>query len=291
MRVTKFIACLAVTLVASAGSAWAEYYVHFDFNAQWTTDYAPGWENTAYRHGAPPVGKMMDFYAGGRNGTAGMRLVADSTPQSGMWWTAVNPTNVDSSKMLKGNDPWMSAWYYDEGWDTEGSYNPDLHRVGQINAVPSWTNNYIDVSEPPDGIGDEDWTDVQFGARYNQPPPADNYYYVAAGESSPGWVDTGIDRTAGWHQLKMQLLDNDGMIHFYLDGNEVGTSYRDDYADLIGIGLMVQFTSPLSDWVNNKPWAIWDDYEFGSSWVAPEPATMSIMLLSGLALLRRRRRS
>ena len=26
-----------------------------DFETAWTGDYADGWENTAYRHGAPPV--------------------------------------------------------------------------------------------------------------------------------------------------------------------------------------------------------------------------------------------
>ena len=265
-------------------SANAGYYQKFDFNTEWTGDYAPGWENTAYRHGEAPTGKMMDFYAGGRNGTSGMRLIADSTPESWMWWAAVNPIDVDSTAMQKQYNPWVSVWYYDEGWDTEASYDPDLHRVGQLNAVPSWTNNYIDVDG--DGIGDEDWTDVQFGARSNQAPPNDNYYYVSAGEASPGWVDSGVDRVDGWHQLKMQLLDSDGKIHFSIDGVEVGASYRDDYADLLGIGLMIQFTAPLSDWTNNKPWTIWDDYEFGST--IPEPATMALLALGGLLVRKRK---
>ena len=273
-----------MTLFCCAVSVNASYYQHFDFNSEWAGDYAPGWENTAYRHGEAPGGKMMDFYAGGRNGSAGMRLIADSTPESWMWWAAVNPIEVDATAMQKQYNPWVSVWYYDEGWDTESSYNPNLHRVGQLNAVPSWTNNYIDVDG--DGIGDEDWTDVQFGARTNQAPPNDQYYYVAAGESSPGWVNSGVDRVEGWHQLKMQLLDSDGMIHFSVDGVEVGTTYRADYADLTGIGLMIQFTSPLSDWTNNKPWTIWDDYEFGSS--IPEPATMALLGLGGLLLRKRK---
>ena len=257
----------------------ATYYEQFDFNTEWTGDYAPGWENTGYRHGEAPSGKMMDFYAGGRNGTSGMRLVADNTPEDWMWWAAVNPTAVDEVAMQKQYNPWVSVWYYDEGWDTEASYNSDLHRVGQLNAVPSWTNNYLEG-------GTEDWTDVQFGARSNQAPPNDNYYYVAAGENSPGWVDSGVSRVDGWHQLKMQLLDSDGKIHFSIDGSEVGASYRDDYADLLGIGLMIQFTSPLDDWTNNKPWTIWDDYEFGST--VPEPATMALLGLGALLLRRKK---
>jgi hypothetical protein len=274
-------ALLALAIVPGASA----YYVHFDFDTPWITDYAPGWENTLYRHGPAPAGKMMEFYAGGRNLTPGMRLIADNTPEDWMWWAAVNPIDVNAVAMEKQYDPWASVWYYDEGWDTEGPDHPDLHRVGQINAVPSWTNNYIDVDD--DGIGDEDWTDVQFGARSNQPAPNDQYYYVAAGEGSPGWVNTGVTRSAGWHQLKMQLSSTDGAIHFYLDSSHVGSSYRSDYVDLIGIGLMIQFTAPLSDWTHNKPWTIWDDYEYGSTWI-PEPATIGALVVGGLVLLRRR---
>jgi len=282
---------LTVSLIltfAVGSTAMGQYYVHHDFDTSWTGDYAPGWENTLYRHGEAPVGKMMEFYAGGRNGTGGMRLIAASTPEDWMWWAAVNPSDVNPLAMQIQYDPWVSVWYYDEGWDTEASWNPDLHRVGQLNAVPSWTNNYIDTDDPPDGIGDEDWTDVQFGARCNQAPPNDQYYYVAVGEGHPGWQNTGVDRTEGWHQLKMQLLSSDGMIHFYLDGSPVGTSYRDDYADLVGIGLMIQFTDPLSSWVHHKPWTIWDEFEYGST--CPEPASLTVLALGGLALFRIKRR-
>jgi hypothetical protein len=275
----KFYVLLALLLCAS--SVQAAYSVKYDFNTGWSGDYAPGWENSLYRHGEAPQGKMMDFYYGGRNGTTGMRLIGVSTPQDWMWWAAVNPVSVDAVAMQKQYNPYVSAWYYDEGFVTEASYNPNLHRAGQLYSVPSWTNNYIDTSTPADGIGDEDWTDVQFGARTG----VDGYYAVAAGENSPGWVDTGVTRVAGWHQLKMQLFNSDGKIHFFLDGVEVGTSYRADYVDLIGIGLQTQFSAPLSNWVNNKPWSIWDDFEYGSS--VPEPATLCILAAGGLLLRRR----
>jgi hypothetical protein len=282
MRLLKRSGLLAgAVMLGLASSAMAGYYQKHDFDVAWAGDYAPGWENTAYRHGPAPVGKMMEYVAGGRGGTGGMRLIADSTPESWMWWAAVNPTGVNSDAMKKQYDPWVSAWYYDPGWESAS----DLHAAGQLFAVPSWVNPYI----PPG----EDWTDIQFGARMNQAPPADNYYYVAAGEASPGWVDTTKDRANGaWVQLKMQLSSADGKVHFYLNGTEVGASYRDDYVDLgTEIGLYTMFTSPLSAWVDNKPSTIWDDFEFGSSIPLPSAAWSGMALLAGIGLVRRARRA
>jgi len=95
----------------------------------------------------------------------------------------------------------------------------------------------------------------------------------------------------------MQLSSIDGKVHFYIDGTEVGSSYRYDYDDLgTEIGLYTMFQNPLSDWGENKPYTIWDDFAFGSSMEAPlaipEPLTMLGVFLgvSGLAGYVRRRR-
>jgi len=267
-------AVIAVGLVlAVVGTAGATYHVTFDFETSWGTDYAPGWENMAYRHGPAPVGKMMEQVAGGYTGNA-MKLIVDSTPLPSMYWAGVNPISVSADAMKKQYDPWISVMYYDEG-----SSPTENDPAGQLIAVPSWVNGYT-------GPGlDEDWTDIQFGARFTA---EDNYYFVACGESNPGWVDTGVARptdTPAWHQLKMQLSSADGKIHFYVDGTEVGTSWRDDYVDLgTEIGLDTMFMNPLSGWGVDKPYTIWDDFEFGSS--IPEPMTMAGLVL-GIGCLAR----
>ena len=207
---------------------------------------------------------MMQQVSTSHSGSSGMKLIADSTPESWMWWAAVSPIDVSAAAMQKQYDPWVSAWYYDEG-----SSSTENDPAGQLYAVPSWVNPYIS--------GSEDWTDIQFGARFTD-NAEDNYYYVAVGESHLGWQDTGVARSVGWHQLTMQLSSADGYVHFYVDGVWKGRSYRNDYIDLgPEIGLYTMFQDPLSDW-DPKPYTIWDDFEFGSTFV-PAPGAL---LLGGL---------
>jgi len=277
MKRRTVICSIFALVIAVFGMAQAEagYHVAFDFESGWTGDYAPGWENSAYRHGEAPVGKMMQQVSTAYSGSYGMKLIADSTPESWMWWAAVSPIDVSAVAMQKQYDPWISVRYYDEG-SSPTADDP----AGQLYAVPSWVNPYIN--------GSEDWTDIQFGARFNV---EDNYYHVAVGEGHPGWQNTGVARTVGWHQLKMQLSSADGYVRFYVDGALVGQSYRNDYSDLgPETGLYTMFNDPLSAWAT-KPYTIWDDFEFGSTFV---PAPGAVLLGSvGIGLVgwfRRRKR-
>jgi hypothetical protein len=259
----------AVALVATCLPAGAAgYYVADGFETVWAGDYAPGWVNMQYRWGPPPIGKMMQQVDTAHSGSYGMKLFADSVPENWMWFAGVDPVGVNAQAMTKQYDPWFSAWYYDEG--TTGV-------AGQITAVPSW-------------VVDDDWTDVQFGARFAAGATS-NYYEIAQDiDGSDTWQAAGV-RSVGWHQLKMQLSSADGKIHFYLDGVEVGASTRNDYVDLGSeIGLYTMFQNPLSGWGDDKPYTIWDDVEFGSS--IPEPMTMLAVAsaVMGLAGYIRRRR-
>ncbi|AQT68316.1 hypothetical protein STSP2_01475 [Anaerohalosphaera lusitana] len=271
MKVSKFVFICVVALICSC-QAFANYHVKYDFNNQWTGDYAPGWENTDFAGGEDPTGVMMQFAYAGLQGSGAVRIIATDTPDDSYWWADVNPTNVDEAAMAKQYNPWVSAWYWDEGYNSESGNTEGLHRGGQIFAVPDTQ------------AGSGDWSDTQLGAGINS---GDQYYYAYADNGGTTVAGTDTVRSEGWHQLKLQLSSDDGKIHYYIDGQEVGATVRDDYDNLLGFGLSTVFTNPLSEWSYNYPWSVWDDFEYGSS--IPEPTTIALLGFGSAIFIRRRR--
>ncbi|MDD3581169.1 MAG: hypothetical protein PHW74_09130 [Desulfobacca sp.] len=249
----------------------ADYVFNDGFEITWTGEYYSPWTVEGYRHGDEPVAIMKQTTTA-HSGSYGLQLEMKSVPQTWMWWGAIN-ANVPEYAMQKQYDPYMSVWYYDEYTASDG-----WKKGGQLYAVPSLVT------------GDDDWTDVQFGARAVE-GISQNYYYTWADSPHPAWQDTGVARDNDWHHLKFQLSSADGHIRFYLDGNLVGTSTRNDYTDLGSAILMVMFDDPLSAWGDNKPYAIFDDYQVGSSVPIPTAVLLMGAFLGRMAAYTRRRRN
>ena len=271
------IAAMIAVCVAPAFAApvlSTNYHVLHDFETSWAgSNFAPGWADTNAENCGNPTSVMMEFgYFGYQGGTA-MRVIAVDTPSTGAFVADVNPVGYDEAAMAKEYDPWVRVMYYDEGFDSEAYLNADLHRAGQMFAVPDTT------------AGPSDWTDVQFGAGAAN---GDSYYHANANAGVADIASTGIARSEGWHELTMQLSSADGKIHFYIDGANAGVTTRDDYVNLVGFGLSTVYSPALQDWPHNNPSTTWDNYEFGSTYV-PEPMTLSLLGLGSLVVIRRKR--
>lgn len=230
------------------GTANAVVLFYDDFETSWSGDFADGWIISPYRHGASPPATMAQTTTA-HNGSYGLELT--SLVGTTDWWAGVQVESLPHSALATQYDPYVSTWYYDDMSTTH---------EGQVYAVPDWQV-------------DEDWTDVQLGGR-PWTSAEDVYYYIAQekGGVAGGWGNSGVSRSLGWHNLMFQLSSADNYIHFYIDGNEVGTSTRYDYTNLgdaMGLFAMGYGTGSV----------IFDDFEVGSS--VPEPATM-LLLGSGL---------
>jgi hypothetical protein len=261
LTVAVFVTLLAL-LMAGPSSA----YVYQDnFETPWSpSNYAPGWDNEGYRWGDAPIATMQQTTTHYGSGNYGVKVTADSTPGGWEWWAVVYNTNIIHSAMAKQYDPYIKVMYYDDLGANKG---------GQLYAVPDW-------------VVPDDWTDTQFGSRWNR---SDNYYFVPGGSPTDGpWQSTGVARTEGWHELKMQLSSSDGYIHFFLDGVDVGHNNRNDLQNLDTGMLSVMF---LPSTIGDKPFVIYDNFEAGSTSTVPLPGTVVLLGsgLAGLAFWRKRR--
>jgi len=238
-----------------AGPASATILFQDSFEDYWSGAQAAGWINTPYSGGPAPVATMQQS-SFSHSGSYGMKLTADSVPESWIWWAGVQVDTLSHAYLAREYNPYVSVWHYDE---------MTQKRAGQVYAVPdSVTSN---------------WNDTQFGGLDYA---LDQYYY---GTGSEPWQTSGVNRTEGWHNFRFVLSAVDGRIHYFIDGTQVGVSTRDDFTNLGTVGLFTYFEPELVGWGSNKPYSLWDDMEVGfhaQAQQVPEPSTI-LLLGCGLA--------
>ncbi|RJR47952.1 MAG: PEP-CTERM sorting domain-containing protein [Desulfobacteraceae bacterium] len=237
-----------------AGPASATILFQESFEDYWSGAYTPGWVNAPYPPPAPEP--LMQQSSVSHSGSHGLKLTADSVPQSWMWWVGVQVDTLSQAYLAKEYNPYVSVWHYEE-------MAPNI--AGQVYAVPN--------SVTPN------WNDTQFGGLDYA---LDQYYY---GTGTEPWQPSGVNRTEGWHNFKFVLSAADGRIHYFIDGINVGSSIRDDFTNLGAVGLYTYFEPSLSNFGSNNPYTLWDDMEVGfhaQAQQVPEPGTI-LLLGCGLA--------
>ncbi len=265
--------CLCVALVSSVmflSSPVMAYLVTDGFETGWTGDYADNYENLTYKY-APSLSastkmtQTTDYVHSGSYATKLEVTTPGGHANGSNWWGGVS-RSFDHHAMKVEYNPWVSIWYYDK--PEAGSAFP----AGYLGVIPN-------TSVP---FGSER-ADIQLGAAYGK---TEKYWHVSGNGpiDPPTWVQTDIDRTEGWHEFKINML-NTGGASYFIDGTAVGDSPRTDYIDLEYILLGTLHTIGDSTYST----VYYDDVSFGSDYI-PEPTTMILLGLSIFGLVSRKRK-
>jgi len=112
--------------------------------------------------------------------------------------------------------------------------------------------------------------------QYNAPPSVATYYQARVAFGGPNWFNLNTVRTPGWHRFEAHIYA--GTVDFYVDGalDTAGVTHAggDWYQARIGSGLS-----------STGGEASYDNYLLE---LVPEPGSLALLMLGGLALIRRR---
>ncbi|MBI4578207.1 MAG: PEP-CTERM sorting domain-containing protein [Planctomycetes bacterium] len=186
-------------------------------------------------------------------------------------WNAYSDFGADSGTIH--TDAWLFEDFTHDGTNSAQPVTNMLSLYGD-GANPGVFTDYIQIGVVP--FYPSGSVRYGFRTRYND-------------STGGGIIDTGVSRKPGWTHLAIDVdaMGLGGQIRFFIDGTQVGTSYRAGANGGAG-GL-----SPVAlRWVrlgnNSKSY---ENFWYDDVNVTPEPASLLLLGLGGIALLRRNRRA
>lgn len=169
--------------------------------------------------------------------------------------------NITPTVATAGNLLVWSFDFYDFAGNTTGP-----RQYGQLHSRP---------------VGGGSLNELIAMGQYNAAAPVhnNNKYQarVAFGPSAVNWFNLNTDRSVGWHEFK--AIIGPTTVDFYVDGvaDTLGIPHAgaEWYHTRIGSGLSATANALYDNW--------------GLETIVPEPATLALLAMGGLVIVRRRR--
>jgi hypothetical protein len=267
--IKSIIALTCVALVTGAAMAAPAFYDNFEAGVNGTNTWY-NWGSSTWPPPNPSGINNLLTTSDNHNHTPGGTYSARATATDPAAWNAYSDFGATSETIRA--EVWLFEDFSNDGTNSSQPVTNMLSLCGD-GANPGVFSDYIQLGVVP--FYPSGSARYGFRTRYN-----DN--------AGGGTIDTGVSRKAGWTQLAIEVdaLTDGGQVRFFIDGAQVGTSYR------AGANAGAGGLAPVDlRWVrlgnNSKSY---ENFWYDDVSVTPEPATAALLLIGACTLVARRRR-
>jgi hypothetical protein len=262
----RVLVLVGIALALQAAPVWAvSFYEDFEANVSGSVWFP--WGNP------PPGDSQLVTTSTNHNHTPAGSKSARANASDPAYWTGYADFGATAGKIV------ASAWLYEDFSNNGTNGAQPVTNMFSLYGNGSWPgvfSDYIQIGVVP--FYPAGGTGYGFRTRYNDATGA-------------GIINANVARKAGWTQLGIEVdaLGDGGQIRFYIDGNQVGTSFRAGANG--GAGSLSAVDLRYVRIGNNSK--TYENFWYDDISVVPEPSSLIIAGLGCLGLVgyavRRRR--